>query len=62
MKYELGFYIREDGILHSHCREHPKPYTIPDDWKGASIVVWCSEDTREGHRRLNHDVNAVQPR
>jgi hypothetical protein len=20
LKYELGFYIPEDGILHSHCR------------------------------------------
>jgi hypothetical protein len=22
--YELGFYIREDGIPHSHCREVPR--------------------------------------
>jgi hypothetical protein len=27
MKYELGFYIPEDGILHSHSRENLKPYT-----------------------------------
>jgi hypothetical protein len=26
VKYELGFYIPEDDILHSHCREHLKSY------------------------------------
>jgi hypothetical protein len=24
--YELGFYIPEDGFLHSHCRENLKSY------------------------------------
>jgi hypothetical protein len=27
VKYELGFYIPEDGILHSHSRENLKSYT-----------------------------------
>jgi hypothetical protein len=26
VRYELGFYIPEEGILHSHRREHLKPY------------------------------------
>jgi hypothetical protein len=26
VKYELGFYIPEDDILHSHCREKLKSY------------------------------------
>jgi hypothetical protein len=26
VKYELGFYIPEEGILHSHRRENLKPY------------------------------------
>jgi hypothetical protein len=26
MKYELGFYIPEDGILHIHRRGNLKPY------------------------------------
>jgi hypothetical protein len=26
VKYELDFYIPEDGILHSHIRENLKPY------------------------------------
>jgi hypothetical protein len=26
VKYELCFYIPEDGILHSHCRENLKSY------------------------------------
>jgi hypothetical protein len=33
VKYELGFYIPEDDILHSHRRENLKPYIavrVPD--------------------------------
>jgi hypothetical protein len=26
VKYELGFYIPEDGILHSHCSENLNSY------------------------------------
>jgi hypothetical protein len=26
VRYELGFYVPEDDILHSHCRENLKPY------------------------------------
>jgi hypothetical protein len=26
VRYEPGFYIPEDGILQSHCRENLKPY------------------------------------
>jgi hypothetical protein len=28
VKYELGFYIPEDGILHSHRREDMKSYNL----------------------------------
>jgi hypothetical protein len=28
VKYELGFYIPEDGILHSHRRENLKSYML----------------------------------
>jgi hypothetical protein len=28
VKYELGLYIPEDGILHSHCRENLKSYNV----------------------------------
>jgi hypothetical protein len=28
MKYELGFYIPEDDILHSHRRENLKSYSL----------------------------------
>jgi hypothetical protein len=27
VKYEQGFYIPEDAILHSYCRENLKSYT-----------------------------------
>jgi hypothetical protein len=29
VKYEMGFYIAEDDILHSHCRENLKSYKFP---------------------------------
>jgi hypothetical protein len=32
LKYELGFYIPEDGILHSHGRENFKSYIALTDW------------------------------
>jgi hypothetical protein len=28
VRYERGFYIPEDGILHGHCRGNPKPYGL----------------------------------
>jgi hypothetical protein len=32
VRYELGFYIPEDGILHSHRHEHLKCYTAKDSF------------------------------
>jgi hypothetical protein len=32
VKYELGIYIPEDGILHSHRRENLKSYTVLTGW------------------------------
>jgi hypothetical protein len=32
VKYELGFYIPEDDILHSHRRENLKSYIALTDW------------------------------
>jgi hypothetical protein len=32
MRQELGFYIPEDGILHSHRRESHKSYIALTDW------------------------------
>jgi hypothetical protein len=32
MKYELGFYIPEDDILHSHCRKNLKSYVALTSW------------------------------
>jgi hypothetical protein len=34
VKYELGCYIPEDGILHSHRRENLKYYTV------LTSLVW----------------------
>jgi hypothetical protein len=32
VRYELCFYISEDGILHSYRRESLKCYTFPFSW------------------------------
>jgi hypothetical protein len=32
VKYELEFYIPEDGILHSHRRENLKSYIALTGW------------------------------
>jgi hypothetical protein len=32
VKYELGFYIPEDDILHSHCSENLKSYIALIGW------------------------------
>jgi hypothetical protein len=32
MKYELGVYIPEDGILHSHRRQNLKSYIALTGW------------------------------
>jgi hypothetical protein len=32
MRYELGFYIQEDGILHSHRRENLRSYIALTGW------------------------------
>jgi hypothetical protein len=36
VNYELGFYIPEDGILHSHRRENLKSYQL--DWTGTQTT------------------------
>jgi hypothetical protein len=32
LRYELGFYVPEDGILHSDCSENLKSYIALTDW------------------------------
>jgi hypothetical protein len=32
VRYELGFYIPEDDILHSHCRENLASYIALTGW------------------------------
>jgi hypothetical protein len=38
VKYELGFYIPEDGILHSPRRENLKSYTISTMISSTSVA------------------------
>jgi hypothetical protein len=45
VKYELGFYIAEDGILHNHRRETLKSYL-----KGSHLSDWtCISPNFNGH-------------
>jgi hypothetical protein len=44
VKYELGFYIPEDDILHSHRREDIKTYILYED----SSVVMSQYDSSFG--------------
>jgi hypothetical protein len=40
VKYELGFYIPEDTILHGHSRENLKSYRIWKVWLRLSMLVF----------------------
>jgi hypothetical protein len=37
VRYELGFYMPEDDILHSHRRENLKPYTFWDEYTTSTF-------------------------
>jgi hypothetical protein len=50
VKYELGFYITEDGILHSHRREILKSYTCLH----VSILSFCKVTRRRQEARRFH--------
>jgi hypothetical protein len=36
-RYELGFCIPEDDILHSHCRENLKSYKVRNNGNQAAL-------------------------
>jgi hypothetical protein len=40
VRYEIGFYIPEDDILHSHCRDNVKYYTA---------AVWAERQAVNHH-------------
>jgi hypothetical protein len=39
VRYELGFYIPEDGILHSHAVKTPDLTTIDIFWPGLLLLL-----------------------
>jgi hypothetical protein len=47
VRYELGFYIPEDGILHSHRRENLKSYMV--------LTYCCIGKTRGTMFHVNED-------
>jgi hypothetical protein len=52
VKYELGSYIPEDDILHSHCRENFKSYTI----YSVSFVAGCFSVSGRGRYQSPSDA------
>jgi hypothetical protein len=46
VKYELGFYIPEDGILHSHRRENLKSYLERPVSRGRYVPRDCTDISR----------------
>jgi hypothetical protein len=56
VKYELGFYIPEGDVLHSHCRENIKSYIALTGWALVKyeLVVYIPEDSiLHSHRHEN---------
>jgi hypothetical protein len=64
VKYEQGFYIPEDDILHSHCRENHKSYIALTGWtlqrrRNVSPVKYeqgfyiLEDDILHSHHRLS---------
>jgi hypothetical protein len=63
VKYELGFYIPEDGILHSHRREHLRSYrkysvrnadgTMPGRTKSATLHYTVPAFASQNCARIN---------
>jgi hypothetical protein len=47
VKYELGFYIPEDAMLHSHCRENLRSY---------KVIAFSFVGSREEKRFLSNPV------
>jgi hypothetical protein len=41
VRYELGFYIPEDGILHSHRRENLISYTV-------DVIIYITNNVHAG--------------
>jgi hypothetical protein len=50
VRYELGFYIPEDVVLHSHRRENLKTYIFPVIFSvGVSHQHYEAEQTSQFH-------------
>jgi hypothetical protein len=53
VRYELGFYIPEDAIFHSHCREHLKSYK---DMSNQILYLVLCPETATGVNRKSYFV------
>jgi hypothetical protein len=63
VRYELGFYIPEDAILHSHCRENLKYivlYPLPNKHRTLNAILSiCEEINAEGFNQAQESLLRV---
>jgi hypothetical protein len=62
VRYKLGFYIPEDGILHSHRRENLKPYSMPQRFPSTSLsaVTFMLQACNAGYEILSATPPSLQ--
>jgi carboxylesterase type B len=60
VKYELGFYIPEDGILHSHRRENLKYYMSISSSGFSSGFLSTEDETVPGNMGLKDQTAALR--
>jgi hypothetical protein len=62
VKYELGFYISEDAILHSHCRENFKSYTVIVSYRFEKARVWTFliSPTAKGKCFIRSELSCIE--
>jgi hypothetical protein len=61
VKYELGFYIPEDDILHSHSRENFKSYILVDisSKQHLSDIQCVCHESLSKQKRHSHESQPV---
>jgi hypothetical protein len=65
VRYKLGFYIPEDGILHSHRLENLKSYEVESLRKLAVVLLDGHQlgNTKENHERTqSHQIGRFTAR
>jgi hypothetical protein len=67
VKYEMGFYIAEDDILHSHSRENLKSYIALTGWassytQGNTNIITPREGLSDRLHTLDRETTVIGER